>query len=88
MPPSTRLPDVPEVHPWVYPYAQIAEHFRGEIRALRLKPGDQLPAISAVAAEWKVAVATVQRSMEKLRKEGWIVVRHGLGTYVAEHPPP
>lgn len=75
------------MRPWTYPYAQIAEHFREEIRQLRLKPGDQLPTIAAITEEWKVAVATVQRAMSKLRKEGWIVVRHGLGTYVAENPP-
>lgn len=88
MPLRTTLQDVPEVRPWTYPYAQIAEHFRAEIRSQTLKPGEQLPAISAIADEWKVAIATVQRAMAKLREEGWVVARHGLGTYVADNPPP
>lgn len=80
--------DVPEVRPWTYPYAQIAEHYRGEIRARRLKPGEQLPAVAVIAKRWGVAIVTVQRALAKLREEKWIVTFHGRGSYVVDDPPP
>ena len=84
----TRLSEVPEVHPWVYPYAQIAEHYEALIRAQKLKPGQQLPAIKAIAREWNVSHATAQRAINRLRRDKLVKVRHGNGTFVADEIPP
>lgn len=78
---------MPEVRPWTYPYAQIAEHYRGEIRDGRLKPGDRLPTVAKIAKDWGVAIVTVQRALGLLREEGWINIFHGRGSYVADEPP-
>lgn len=86
---GSTVPDVPEVQPWTYPYAQIAEHYRGEIKDGRLKPGDQLPTVAAIAKEWGVAAMTVQRALTQLREERLVETFHGRGSFVlAPDPPP
>lgn len=85
---GSTVPDVPEVQPWTYPYAQIAEHYRGEIRAGRLEPGQQLPAVAAIAKEWGVAIVTVQRALAALREEKLVNTFHGRGSFVVDELPP
>lgn len=85
---GSRVPDVPEVQPWTYPYAQIAEHYRGEIKEGRLEPGTQLPTVAAIAKEWGVAAMTVQRALAQLREERLVETFHGRGSFVLEPPPP
>lgn len=78
--------DVPDVDRSP-PYEQIAAHFRAEIRARRLKPGDELLSTRALAKEWKVANATAFRALTVLREEGWIDSRPGKVPVVAGSPP-
>jgi DNA-binding GntR family transcriptional regulator len=78
--------DVPEVQPWTYPYAQIAEHYRGQIKDGRLSPGDKLPTVASIAKEWDVAIVTVQRAIAQLRKERLVETFHGRGSFVVEPP--
>jgi GntR family transcriptional regulator len=88
--PLTRstVPDVPEVRPWEYPYAQIADHYREEIRVGRLKPGDRVDSITEIAKAWNVALATAQRALGQLKKERLVVAQHGRGFFVADKSPP
>lgn len=83
---GSRVPDVPEVQPWTYPYAQIAAHYRGEITEGRLAPGAQLPAVAAIAKEWGVAIVTVQRAIAVLREEKLVETFHGRGSFVLALP--
>jgi GntR family transcriptional regulator len=63
-------------------YHRIAEAIRQELRAGDLRPGDQLPAETAIAQEHQTSVPTVRQAMAVLRAEGLIESRHGIGTFV------
>lgn len=79
---------MPRVREVPYPYQQIAEHYRKQVRDLKLKPGERFPSIADIARDWDVATATAQRVINLLRKEGWVVTEHGRATFVAANPPP
>ncbi len=50
----------------------------------KLEPGDRLPSQTNLMRQYKVSDRTVLRSLDDLRREGWIVRRHGSGTFVAD----
>lgn len=60
----------------------------GQVRALvsggALPAGARLPSTRALAAELGVARSVVEAGYDQLLAEGWLVARHGSGTYVAE----
>lgn len=68
-------------------YRQIAASIRSEIGTARLPPGAKLPSITAMAAQFGVAPATVRQALALLADEGMIRTRHGSGSYVTEAPP-
>lgn len=69
------------------PYAQIAQHIRDEIHAGRLLPGDRVPSVRDLAAEYGVSRATADKALSALRSEGLVVAVTGVGTQVAEVIP-
>jgi len=52
-----------------------------------MKPGESLPATRHLAAELKLNPNTVQHAYRTLVQEGVIVMRRGLGAFVASAPP-
>ena len=64
-------------------YQQIAEAVRTEILNGRLKPGDRLPSVRELCAEWKCTPGTIQRAYRELAREGLIYSQAGRGTQVA-----
>ncbi|MET9954510.1 GntR family transcriptional regulator [Streptomyces sp. NPDC006339] len=70
------------------PYMRIAEHFRGRINSGSLRPGDLLPSIKKLAAEFEVSTATADRAMRILREEGLVQGIPGVGTEVVGPPVP
>ncbi len=85
---TDRVQTVPRARPVVHPYAQIAAHFRARIRAGKLKPGDPLPSIAAIALEWGMSAPTAQRAVNVLKQEGLVRAEHGRGTFVVSVLPP
>lgn len=69
-------------------YLQIVERIRAMIAAGRLKPGDQLPTVRALAAELRVNFNTIARAYRILDESGIISTQQGRGTYILELPPP
>ena len=69
------------------PYLQVAGGLRAAIQAGELGPGAQLPTYQELADSWGVAVNTAKSAVSLLRDEGWVVVRHGKGSFVRTHPP-
>lgn len=72
-------------------YQQIAAWFRAEIEAGRIRPGDRLPTIRALAGRLSVNRDTVALAYEALARQGWLEATVGRGTFVrrpAEAPPP
>ena len=69
-------------------YRQIASFVRGAIDAGRLRPGQRIPSVRALAGQLGVGRLTVATAYEELAAEGYLVGRMGFGTIVAPHPPP
>src|SRR5262249_50736553 len=49
-----------------------------------LPPGERLPSQTELMRKFCVSDRTVLRSLEDLRRDGWIVRRRGSGTFVAD----
>jgi GntR family transcriptional regulator of arabinose operon len=52
--------------------------------AARMQPGERFPSQTELMRRYEVSDRTVLRSLEDLRQMGWIVRRHGVGTFVAD----
>ena len=65
-------------------YQRIAAALRSDIRAGTYKPGDRLPAETALMERFGVSLPTLRQGIGVLRAEGLIESRHGLGNFVRE----
>ena len=65
-------------------YEQIIASVKREVAAGRLRPGEPLPSVRALAADLLVSLITVKRAYEELERDGVVYSRQGLGTFVAE----
>ena len=63
-----------------FKHEQLTAHLRK--LADSLQPGDRLPSQTDLMRQFSVSDRTVLRSLEDLRRAGWIVRRNGSGTYV------
>jgi len=77
---------VPKPRPPRGPYESIADALRDDIVSGRLRPGDELPTVVRLAAQYTVAAGTAHRAMAKLAAEGLIVVSRGRRAVVADLP--
>jgi GntR family transcriptional regulator len=64
------------------PYLQIADDLRQQIRVGRYQPGDRLPSIAAMVAEYGSASETIRNALRKLRDEGLVATHSTRGTFV------
>jgi len=64
-------------------YERLARHLAREIRQGRLKPGTPLPPETELAARLGVSRQTVHQALGKLARQGLVVRRRGVGTFVA-----
>ena len=71
-----------------YLFEQIAEAIRLQIARGDLQPGDRLPPVRRMAAQWQCTPGTVGRAYSALADEGLVISRRGGGTRVAENPLP
>jgi len=69
-------------------YHQVVQRIRDLIAAGRLKPGDQLPTVRALATELRVNFNTIARAYRILDESGVISTQQGRGTYILELPQP
>ncbi len=69
-------------------YLQVVDRIKEMIANGRLKPGDQLPTVRALALELRVNFNTVARAYRILDENGIISTQQGRGTYILEMPPP
>lgn len=65
---------------------QLSDAVRGLVLDGTLAAGDRLPSTRALAAELRVARATVETAWDQLRAEGWVEGRHGAGTWISTGP--
>jgi GntR family transcriptional regulator len=65
-------------------YYQLAELIRERIQSGELKSGDQLPSERDLSEQVAISRMTARQAAAYLVREGTLVVRHGVGTFVAE----
>lgn len=63
-------------------YRQLAAWMRSSIRSERFDPNAALPSERTLMSDFGVSRATVRQALGALEREGWVVRRHGLGTFV------
>ena len=64
-------------------YEQICRQDKGAIAAGKLKPGEPLPSIRALARDLRISVITTKRAYEELERDGFICTQAGKGSFVA-----
>ncbi len=69
-------------------YLQIVDRIKEMIASGRLKSGDQLPTVRAMAQELRVNFNTIARAYRILDEANVISTQQGRGTYILEMPPP
>lgn len=67
-------------------YAQVADVMRKRIVKDLWGVGDKIPTLPELAQEFDVATVTVRQAVHLLTKEGLLLPRQGLGTYVVNKP--
>jgi GntR family transcriptional regulator len=65
-------------------YRQLKERMVGMMLDGMLKPGDALPSVRQIAAEYQLNPITVSRAYQELADEALVEKRRGLGMYVTE----
>jgi molybdate-binding protein/DNA-binding transcriptional regulator YhcF (GntR family) len=68
-------------------YHQVADAIRQKILRGELKPGDRLPSVRAMKAQWGCTVGTVQHAYQELARQGLVTSRAGQGTRVVDRLP-
>src|SRR6478752_6257108 len=68
-------------------YAQLDRAIRVAVATGKLKPGDQLPTVRQLAVDLRVNANTVAKVYLALEREGVVVTRRGVGTFIAESVP-
>ena len=64
-------------------YEQICRQIKGAVATGRLKPGEALPSIRALARDLRISVITTKRAYEELEREGFLENVPGKGCFVA-----
>lgn len=60
-------------------YQQIADAFRADILAGKMKQGEYLPSIRGLAKDLKISVITTMKAYELLEEEGLVTAMQGKG---------
>ena len=67
-------------------YRRIADELLAQIKDGEYPPGSRLPTKSELMERYHVAVNTVERAIEELRKAGIVETAQGAGMFVRETP--
>ena len=68
-------------------YQQVADDLRAKISSGQYPAGDRLPTKPALMKHYGIALGTLDRAIEELRKAGLVETRQGSGMYVREPEP-
>lgn len=68
-------------------YVQIREQLLSAITSGLLTPGARMPTMRQVAVALKVDLNTVRHAYDDLQRDGIIVLKQGLGSFVAAAAP-
>ena len=67
--------------------ARVYLALRSAIESGQLQPGEALRSQADLAEQHGVALATLHQALGALEQDGYIIRRHGVGTFVADVPP-
>ncbi len=65
-------------------YKQVTDQIKDAIATKVLKPETKLPSIREMSKELKISIITIKRAYADLEKEGYIITRSGMGSFVAD----
>jgi GntR family transcriptional regulator len=65
-------------------YFQLAEQIREQIESAQIVAGDQLPSERDISERYGISRMTARQAITYLARHGHVVVRPGIGTFVAE----
>lgn len=68
-------------------YEQIKNAIKENIIENIVASNQQLPSVRQLSKELNVSILTVKKAYDELEKEGFIIIRQGLGTFVAPMNP-
>lgn len=68
-------------------YQQVADDLRARISSGQYPAGDRLPTKPALMERYGVALGTLDKAIEELRKAGLVETRQGSGMFVRTPPP-
>jgi GntR family transcriptional regulator len=71
----------------VAPYLQLVQQTKDALRLGVLRPDDQLPTVKEVVAAIAINPNTVLKAYRELEREGLVLGRPGLGTFVLKTLP-
>jgi DNA-binding GntR family transcriptional regulator len=69
-------------------YLKVADQIRARIESGDLAPGDRLPSVSEISAEWGGSSSLATAAYRLLVDDGLVVSRHGAGHYVRSRETP
>ena len=78
---------LPSIKRQVHLPTQVADLITEEIRTGRLKPGDQLPTEQALASSLGVSRNVVREAIARLRSDGVVHSRQGVGAFLMRTEP-
>lgn len=67
-------------------YVQVADAIRQRIQKGVWQPGEMVPTLEALAADFSVARVTARQAVQLLTEQGLLAPRRGKGTFVTETP--
>jgi DNA-binding GntR family transcriptional regulator len=67
-------------------YQRIADDLRARVSSGEYPPGSQLPTKAQLMTRHQVAINTVERAIEELRKAGIVETLQGAGMFVRDPP--
>lgn len=65
-------------------YIKVADGFISQIESGELLPGAQLPPERELSANLGINRMTLRRSLNVLQSQGFVIRKHGIGTFIAE----
>ncbi|MFG1892392.1 winged helix-turn-helix domain-containing protein [Micromonospora zamorensis] len=68
-------------------YEQVIEDVTASIRSGALRPGDKLPSIVELCAQYEASSTPIRYALRILDERGWIETHQGKGSFVADNPP-
>jgi GntR family transcriptional regulator len=68
-------------------YRQIIKQIENAVLSGRMKPGDRLPTIRALAVDLKINPNTIAKAYNELEIRGVLLTHIGSGTYISEQRP-